>query len=206
VDLVRSFVAIELPKELRANLVVTQRELELTGARVRWAAEETLHLTLKFLGDVERARLVEVARAVEVLARERSPWEAELVGLGSFPAGDRPRVIWAGVTKGAEEVTDLVEAIERSLAPLGFPPEGRRFHPHVTLGRVRADERLGALSEALRAGVARRFGGFAVERVTTFESELRPEGPIHIPVATAWVRGEQMPESREGEEEGHGSG
>jgi 2'-5' RNA ligase len=204
-DLVRSFVAIELPSELRANLVAAQRELELTGARVRWAAEETLHLTLTFLGDVERARLVEVARAVEALASERSPWEAELVGLGSFPPGNRPRVIWAGVAKGAEEVADLAEAIERSLAPLGFPPEGRRFHAHVTLGRVRAAERLEALSAALQAGVARRFGGFAVEQVTTFESELRPEGPVHTVVATAWMSGERTPEPGEGEEGDHGS-
>jgi 2'-5' RNA ligase len=204
VELVRSFIAIELPAEVRATLVAAQRELELTGARVRWAAEETLHLTLKFLGDVERARLVEVARAVEAVASERSPWEAELVGLGSFPPGNRPRVIWAGVEKGAEEVTELAEAIERSLAPLGFPPEGRRFHAHVTLGRVRATEHLGALSAALTAGTARSFGGFAVEKVTTFESELRPEGPVHTVVATAWVSGEQVSEPGQGEEEDHG--
>lgn len=183
VDLVRSFVAVELPGELRAKLVATQRELELAGARARWAAEDTLHLTLKFLGDVERTRLVEVARAVEAVARAWSPWEAELVGLGSFPPGNRPRVIWVGVGAGAEAVTELAEAIERSLVPLGFPPEGRKFHPHVTLGRVQAAERLGALAAALKAGAARRFGGFAVEQVTTFESELRPEGPMHTAVA-----------------------
>ena len=98
----------------------------------------------------------------------------------------------------------LADAIERSLAPLGFPPEGRRFHPHVTLGRVRAAEHLGALSAALKAGAARRFGGFAVEQVTTFESELRPEGPVHTAVAVAWVSGEHAPEAGEGEGEDHG--
>ena len=191
---VRSFIAIELPSDLKAALAAAQRELELTGVRVRWASAETLHLTLKFLGDVERVRLVEVARAVEEVAAQRSPWQGELAGLGWFPKSGRPRVVWVGVGSGREAAIELAQAVERALAPLGFRPEGRWFHPHVTLGRVRSGRDLGALTAALRAGGDRRFGPFEADRILTFESELRPEGPIHTVVATAWIGSGRGPE------------
>lgn len=190
---VRSFIALALPEDLKGVLLGMQEELGRSGARVRWAAAETLHLTLKFLGDVERSRLVEVARAVEEVAGERSSVEVELAGLGWFPPRGRPRVIWAGLGAGRDWVVELAQAVERALEPLGFRPEARRFHPHVTLGRVRGAERLEALTEAVRAAGERRFGAFEADRVLTFESELRPEGPLHTVVATARVGAGRRP-------------
>lgn len=190
---VRSFVAVELPEDLKGVLLGVEGELDEAGARVRWAAAETLHLTLKFLGDVERTQLVEVARAVEGVAAERSPEEVELAGLGWFPPRGRPRVIWAGVGGGRDWVMEVAQAVERALEPLGFPPEARRFHPHVTLGRVRSGDGLEALAAAVRAAEGRRFGAFEADRVLTFESELRSEGPLHTVVATAWVGAGRRP-------------
>ncbi len=187
---VRSFIAVELPEELKAQLVTTQQELALLRAPVRWASMETLHLTLKFLGDVPRSELAGVARAVEEVAGGREPYEAELVGLGQFPALPRPpRVIWAGVGAGGERVVELAEAVERALASLGFKPENRRFHPHVTLGRVKSSRGLEGLSSAVAAAGDRSFGAFAVDSVVTFESELLPGGPSHTVVATAPLGG-----------------
>lgn len=191
---VRAFIAIELPEDLKGVLAATQQELGLLGARVRWGSRETLHLTLKFLGDVERVQLVEVARAVEEVAAGWSPWEAELVGLGWFPPRAKPRVIWAGVGVGGQLVIELAEAVERALEPLGFSGERRRFHPHVTLGRVRSAGDVSALTAALQAGADRRFGAFEVDGVITFESELRPEGPVHTVVATARAGAGRRPE------------
>ena len=197
---VRSFVAIELPVELKRRLAAVQAELELAGARVRWAVEETLHLTLKFLGDVERPLLVDVARAVEQLAVEREPWEVELAGLGRFPATGAPHIIWVGVGAGRSQVVELAEALERALEPLGFRPEARRFHPHLTLGRVRSGRGGEGLVKALAGFADRRLGVFQVESVATFESELRPEGPKHTVVATAWLGVEESAESGSREE------
>ena len=191
---VRAFVAVELPEDLKGVLAATQQELDLLGARVRWASRETLHLTLKFLGDVERVQLVEVARAVEEVAAGWSPWEVELVGVGWFPPKGKPRVVWAGVGVGRESVVELAEAVDRALESLGFSRERRRFHPHVTLGRVRSTGDVSALVAALRSGADRQFGAFEVDGVTTFESELRPEGPVHTVVATAWAGGGRRPE------------
>ena len=191
---VRSFVAVELPEDVKAALAAAQRELELTGVRVRWASAETLHVTVKFLGDVERTQLVEVARAVEGVAAQCEPWEAELTGLGWFPPRGRPRVVWAGVEAGRVRLIELAEAVEGALEPLGFPLESRRFHPHVTLGRVRSSGDLSVLTAALKEGGGRRFGAFEVDSVITFESELRPKGPIHTVVATARLGCRRPPE------------
>jgi len=185
VERVRAFIAVELPEDVKATLAAAQRELELPGVRVRWASAEILHVTVKFLGDVERTQLVEAARAVEETAARREPWEAELAGLGWFPPRGRPRVVWAGVEAGRVRLIELAEGVEEALEPLGFPPESRRFHPHVTLGRVRSSGDLSALTAALKERGDRRFGTFEVDSVITFESELRPQGPIHTVVARA---------------------
>jgi len=184
VESVRSFVAIELPEELKRELAKVQETLKAAGAKVGWASAETMHLTLKFLGDVERVRLVEVARALETVAAGFQPWEVELKGLGQFPVKGKPRVLWAGVEGGRERTIELAEAVEEALMPVGFRPEKRRFHPHVTIGRVRSGSDLEALSEAVSQAGDLRFGSFEVETVTTFESELAPQGALHTAVAT----------------------
>ena len=135
---VRSFVAIELPAEARqciGTLVADLREAEVRGLRP--VNPEAVHLTLKFLGDVPASQVDAVSAALEGAAAAAHPFDLDLRGLGAFPDLRRPRVLWVGVGGDLEALQRLYEALEEALAPLGFPPEGRAFTPHLTLARLR---------------------------------------------------------------------
>lgn len=136
----RLFVAVNLDPAERERLRGATALLREAGLPVRWAAPETLHLTMKFLGEVDEAGVAEIGRAVERAASGVAPFEARLGGVGAFPSVERPRVAWVGVEK-RPELMRLQRELERELAPLGYAPEDRPFTPHVTLGRAARDAR-----------------------------------------------------------------
>ena len=132
----RLFVALNLPDDVRARIVeelLTPLGTRLPG--VRWVRPESLHVTLAFLGERSEAEAREAHAAVRDAAGTRGPLHVTLTGLGVFPAPDRPKVLWLGLSDPAP-VRELHRAFERTRARLGVPAEGRAYHPHVTLGRV----------------------------------------------------------------------
>lgn len=144
------FVAVNFPAPMRERLWEAAGPLRAMNLPVRWVAADGLHLTLKFLGEVEEASLGNVGGALdEALAGVRSlPVTVE--GFGAFPDLSRPTVIWAGVV--SDPALELLQhGVERAFGPLGFPPEGRPFRPHVTLGRTRRDASRGAFRDLERA-------------------------------------------------------
>jgi len=130
---------------------------------------------------VEETRLADVVAALPHVATV-SAFEVEIRGLGAFPNPGRPRVLWAGAP-GSPAFTRLAEGVDRALVALGFPPEGREFTPHVTLGRVREPRRNDALTEALEAAAARSFGTLQVQRVSLMRSDLSPSGARYTELA-----------------------
>ena len=179
----RSFVAIELPSEARRRLGTLVAGLREAGVRgLRPVNPEAVHLTLKFLGDVPASQLDAVSAALEGAAAAADPFDLELRGLGGFPDLRRPRVLWVGIGGDLEALQRLYEALEESLAPLGFPPEGRAFTPHLTLARLRD----GTLIEE-RARAAAHLTSLAweegaavpVEGVNLMRSTLRPGGAVY---------------------------
>jgi len=179
----RAFVAAELPANVRADLAAAARELSRPGADVRWTAAENLHLTLRFLG----LSSPEVIRTlVEGLAHrlaQETPPAVTLAGLGAFPDAGAPKVLWAGVAGGADDLVRLAACTEDAALEAGFPPEERPFMPHVTIGRVRSPQGLEGLRTAL---VAARFGPsgpFPVRHLTLFESLPGPAGAVYRPLA-----------------------
>jgi 2'-5' RNA ligase len=180
-------VAILLPETVRAALAA---EIEGLGRRahgVSWVAAQNLHLTLKFLGGVEPDRLDGVAATLADVASARPAFQLVLRGLGAFPSPTRPRVIWAGVSGGAEVVT-LAAGVEAALAKLGFPAETRPFSSHVTLGRVRAPQRDPVLAAAIAEGAEREFGVFRVDQLALMRSDLSPRGARHTALGS-WPLG-----------------
>lgn len=184
---VRAFVAIELDRELQEGLGRVQQRLKrVAGAGVRWVRPEAIHLTLKFLGDVETARLAQVCDAMGQAAGRARPFRLRLGAVGAFPSLRRPRVLWAGV-EGDLDALQLVQGeLDAALQVVGFPREERPFVPHLTLGRVRP----GATLESRDADwdAAAPEGPQAEQRVqgiSLIRSDLRPDGPLYTRLALA---------------------
>jgi 2'-5' RNA ligase len=172
----RAFIALELSDSLKEGILALTKELRRRGLRASWARRPTLHLTLKFLGDVEETELAEVVGAVARASSRVPPFGFETRSLGAFPSARRPRVLWLGV-EPVDELFALQEAVENELAGLGFARERRRFHPHVTLARIR-DPRAESVQEILDELVAPKERVEVLE-VRVMRSTLRPGGAIH---------------------------
>ncbi len=172
----RTFIALELSDNLKEGILALTEELSGRGVRASWARRSTLHLTLKFLGDVEETELREVVDAVARASSGVSSFGFETRSLGAFPSPRRPRVLWVGVEPEVE-LFALHKALEDELAELGFPRERRRFHPHVTMGRIR-EPRAESIQEVLDELVAPEERVEVLE-VRVMRSTLRPGGAIH---------------------------
>jgi RNA 2',3'-cyclic 3'-phosphodiesterase len=174
---VRGFVAVLLPDGVRSRLAATAAELRARAPGLAWVRAENLHLTLRFLGDLEPAVLERAREAVQAAATAMGPFTVALGGLGGFPSTRAPRVVWAGVVTGGEGLRALHAALDAALVARGIPGEGRAFHPHVTLARARDPRGAGRLAEALGPGAG--FGEVRVTALHLMRSELDPRGARH---------------------------
>jgi RNA 2',3'-cyclic 3'-phosphodiesterase len=156
---------------VRQCLATEVERLKPLTRDVAWVGRDNFHVTLKFLGGVEASRLDAVAAALADAGRASGPFDLAVSDLGAFPSRTRPRVLWAGIDDGAAATAALASHVDRVLAPLGFPPEGRVFSAHVTLGRVRVPRPNPRLAEALSGGA---FGRQRVARLSLMRSELSP--------------------------------
>lgn len=179
----RLFVALNLPDAERARVVSAAAGLRSAGLPVRWVERDALHLTLKFLGEVADTAAADVARAVDDVARSRSPFPLVLGGAGAFPSAGRPSVWWIGVER-SPAVVALRDALEAALAPLGFPTEARPFSPHLTLGRTRRGAVRIPDAPLLLQRVALQTT-FTVETVDLMRSHLSPRGARYERVLAA---------------------
>jgi len=188
---VRTFVAVEISAENRKAAERLIKSLRSAGADVKWVVPDNLHLTLKFLGNVPAERLPEVCGAVEEAAKRQAPFTLGLCGAGAFPNAARPRVIWLGVREGTEPIVALAEAVEGALERLGFRREGRKFHPHLTLGRVRrSGPGTAALARLLGEHADFDAGRVEIQQTVVFSSQLTRSGPIYEPLAHAPLDGD----------------
>ncbi len=183
----RLFVALELPPEVKEAAARMQDRLKPSGAGVKWVRPEGMHLTLKFLGEVEDERLPGLPGALDRACRGRGALELELAGCGAFPGRGRPRVVWLGVAGQVGELAGLARALEESLARLGFAPEKRPFKAHLTLGRVRQGGRgrrapdTRELSRLLAGLGAWQGPSFRAGKLALMQSTLTPRGAIYQP-------------------------
>lgn len=177
----RLFVAIELPEAAKVALTAAQDSLrgDLPGAR--WVEPDGMHLTLKFLGPVENAAVDDIAAALEEAVREHKAYRFSVQGIGGFPTHTRPRVVWAGIKDGGH-TAELAKPVEHSMERLGFKPEDRPFHPHITLARIKDPQRLDRPDLLLLAGRSLAINKLKAERMVLFESFLSPQGARYVAV------------------------
>lgn len=176
-------MAVLLDDAVRAALGAASERLRARTRSVAWVAAENLHVTLKFLGSLDEARVPAVTASLAEAAAGATAFDAVVEGLGAFPSLARPRVIWAGMGEGGRPMAELAARVDAALAPLGFPREPRDFAPHVTLGRVRAPRRDPDLAEALAAGARSAFGTLRVDRIALMRSDLSPRGARYTELA-----------------------
>jgi 2'-5' RNA ligase len=178
---IRSFVAILLPHDLRESIAATIEALRPLGTAVAWVPAPNLHITLQFLGNQTEERLAEAAAALDEASIGCAPLDITFHGIGAFPGLERPRILWIGVAQGALEVRTLQARVADALARRGFAPEDRPWHPHLTIGRVFDERRWRReagppLRGALAKAAATRFGTVRVTEVALMRSDLSPKG------------------------------
>jgi 2'-5' RNA ligase len=187
---VRAFIAIELDDALKTALEKVQQRLraEPISGFVRWMEPGGIHLTLKFLGEMDSARVPHVLTAIRSACDGVPPFELTVTGAGCFPNFQRPNVVWAGMIGQVHVATQLAQRVEGECAKLGFEPEDRPFSPHLTLGRVKRDispaERR-QVGELIRRTNIGRVGVVHADAVTLVRSELRATGAVYTPLGNA---------------------
>lgn len=178
----RTFIAIELPTSIKDSLSGLQEKLKISGADVKWVQPHNIHLTLKFLGEINDKKLDKIISILEEIAKDKDPFRIRISSLGAFPKMNFPRVIWVGVDKGDNQTKEMAKALEEKITKLGIPKEDRSFSTHITIGRTRSTLNRERLVEAL-SSLANKLDEenleFAVTKITLFKSTITPKGPIY---------------------------
>ena len=190
---VRSFIAIPVPSAVIQVLDDAVKSLDSDiGENVRWVRTEGIHLTLKFMGNIEAGMVDRVLEAMPAVASQFSPFELAISGLGVFPNPRRPRVLWSGVHGETETLATLQVAIDDALGELGLRKEQRAFSPHLTLGRVRQDVAEGQLrriGQVMEGGELSGAPSWTADSVNLMRTELGPGGSRHYLVGSASIGG-----------------
>jgi len=187
--LIRSFLAIELPKTIQKKIEEVQGDLRSSRADVRWVSPEKIHLTLKFLGNIEESRIEPIVTSIEEPTRTTPPFMLMARGVGAFPHLKNPRVIWIGLQDEKGVIFSFQKKLEKELEKIGFEPEHRSFQAHLTLGRMKSSRGRDGLIGTVERHLEEEFGAFQVEQVILFKSDLKPSGPIYTPLRTLALGG-----------------
>ena len=180
---VRTFIAIELPADVRAYLSDCQARLKRAGGDVKWVRSDLIHLTLVFLGDVPAEALPDVEKAVREAVAGRAPIMLRTGGAGRFPTRGMPRVVWIGIEDESGELGALQKAIADATAAFAERSEDRAFAAHLTLGRVRGPKGSCDLEGILTSMAGQTGPTLDACEITLFRSDLSPQGPTYTPLA-----------------------
>jgi 2'-5' RNA ligase len=187
----RTFIAIQLDPEVRDALSRVQAKLKrgAPDGAVKWVNPESIHLTLKFLGDTPVSRISKVADAMAAAREGLQAFDLSIEGRGCFPNCRRPRVIWVAVRDlSGSRLARLQADVERLVSPLGFPTEERGFSPHLTLGRIARNASPAAeatVGKVVQESVVEQIALQRVTAIHLIKSDLRPAGPVYDTLATA---------------------
>ena len=193
---IRSFIAIELPEEVKGGLVRLRGELERTEHTfVKWVDPGAIHLTLKFLGNVSFKSIDGITSAITGASYGISPIHLELTGLGAFPNLRQPRVVWVGVGGEVDKLSRLQQNIDSALTPLGFAKEERPFTPHLTLARVRqgtSATQIKNFGELVMSTDFEMRYPFEAGAISLMRSQLTPQGTIYTRLSVVELEAQKI--------------
>jgi len=182
-ETVRTFIAIELPEQVRTYLADCQQRLRRSGGDVRWVRPDIIHLTLVFLGEVPAEMLADLEKAARDALARFGPLTLRAAGAGRFPPRGLPRVIWIGIEETTGRLAELQKALAGATAAFAEKVEDRPFQAHLTLGRVKSPKGGRDLAAAVDAMTGQTGPTFIAQAVTIFKSELSPQGPTYTALA-----------------------
>jgi RNA 2',3'-cyclic 3'-phosphodiesterase len=177
---IRSFLAFELPTQIRQVLLRVYEEAKRASLDVKWVRPEGIHLTVVFMGDVREADIPSLIEVMGDVTPPYRPFSMALRGMGCFPNTRNPRVIWLGVESDLERMARLRDDLQEKLLPFGIPAEKRDFRPHLTLGRFRKPgKEPAALKELLSKHRGLTSPACSLNELTLFRSDLKPGGAVY---------------------------
>lgn len=178
----RTFIAIEIPEAIKQEMKTIQDRLKRSGVDAGWTRPEGIHLTLKFLGEVEESKVPEISAALTGAVQGTKGFRLDVAGVGAFPNPKNARVVWIGVSEEIDAFTKLQKAVEEAITRLGFKREDRAFTPHLTLGRIKFIRSRDTWLKALEEIKGIKLSVFDVHAVSLMKSELKPSGAIYAEI------------------------
>lgn len=170
----RTFIAIEVPENQRRIIWGLIQEQQKKNLPVKWVEFGNLHITLKFLGEIDEKKLDSILPTLSSVSIKTKRFQARLENIGCFPGIRNPRVLWIGVSQGSEEIIKLVTEIENELTKSGFKREEKKFHPHLTIGRIKSPCKVDdILNQTIKTDL------FEINNFILFKSTLLPKGPVY---------------------------
>jgi 2'-5' RNA ligase len=177
-EFVRGFLAFEIDDPIVKKKLTNMQTLAMeTGADLKLVEPENIHMTMRFLGDVTLNTVEKVFAEMQKI--QFKPFPVQLKGLGVFPSLSYPRVLWAGIAIGAEQLQNVFEQIEPRIESLGFPPDKNAFSPHLTIARVRSARNKAGLADLVTKNAKYDFGSIEARCLRLKRSQLTPRGPIY---------------------------
>ena len=184
-NVIRSFIAVPVPGSIAKAMANAAHEAFGDIDHIRMVNPRSMHLTLKFLGDMKKDVLDKIGDVLSDIACRRSSFAVKAAGIGAFPNLKNPKVLFVPLTGETEALIDMAARLEKALIPYGIDPEKISFKPHLTLGRVKAPKQLGLIRKRAKTFENVSFGDFRVEELILYRSDLRPEGARYTPLAGA---------------------
>lgn len=187
---IRSFIAFDIEsKSVLERIADVQSLLIKIGADLKPVEPENIHITIRFLGNITPSMVEKVFEEMKKVSF--SPFNVKIRGIGAFPSTRNPRVIWAGIVEGVEQLRNIFNQLEPRLRSLGFPPDPKGFSPHLTIARVRSERKRAELVKFIIENAGYEFGTVKAERLRLKRSDLTPKGPIYSTLKEFSPQGEK---------------
>jgi 2'-5' RNA ligase len=186
-NIIRTFIAVELPEKIIYTIGKVQEKLKSHEVNIRWVRTENIHLTLKFLGNIQETDTEKIARVISESVKGYDPILLAVKGIGVFPGIKRPRVIWLGISKQLDLLTELQKTLDERLQTIGFPKEKRPFKGHLTLGRIKSKIDAKKLHDVLKEFTQFESEHFFADRIILYKSELKPKGAVYTKLTEAYL-------------------
>jgi 2'-5' RNA ligase len=190
--MIRSFLAFELPTDIKKIVAQVSKEIRQLTLNVRWVDVENIHLTIVFMGNINEQEIPHMSQAIEKVCLRYPPFHVSLKSLGAFPNTRRPRVIWLGLQGDTEKMSFFKKALQKHLKPFGIKEEKRSFKPHLTLGRFKNPGPVDSLLDNF-IGTYKDLSGpeCPLNELILFKSDLKPGGAEYTKLKTWSLSGRE---------------